>query len=134
MNEYDNSLANPESLGIITALAGVYVLIGVAIFLLYIAGLWKVFTKAGKPGWAALIPIYNTIVLMEIIGKPLWWVIMFLLPCVNFVFGILANIELAKCFGKDAFYGVLLSFFSPIMMPILGFGDAQYTPPSQQSM
>ena len=134
MNEYENPLTDSESLGILAALGGVSTLIALLVMGVIFAGLWKIFTKAGKPGWAAIIPIYNYIVLMEIIGKPLWWVIMLLLPCVNFVFGILVYIELAKCFGKDTLYGVFLFLLSPIMIPVLGFSDAQYTPPSEQSM
>ena len=53
--------------------AGLFIiLIYLAIVLLMIASMWKVFTKAGKPGWAAIVPIYNTIVLLEIVGKPIW--------------------------------------------------------------
>ncbi len=132
MNEYDNGISGLGPAEFITI---VYVLLIVLILIVIdVVGMWKIFTKAGKPGWAAIIPIYNYIVLMEIIGKPLWWVIMLLLPCVNLVFGILVYIELAKCFGKDAFYGVLLFLFRTIMIPVLGFSDAQYTPPSEQSM
>ena len=134
MNEYESPLTDSESLGVLAALGGVSTLIALLVMGVIFAGLWKIFTKAGKPGWAAIIPIYNYIVLMEIIGKPLWWVIMLLLPCVNFVFGILVYIELAKCFGKDTLYGVFLFLLSPIMIPVLGFSDAQYTPPAEQSM
>ncbi|MBK7987483.1 MAG: signal peptidase I [Ignavibacteria bacterium] len=118
----------------LAALAGVNLLIVIVILVLVLGGLWKIFTKAGKPGWAAIIPIYNYIVLTEIIGKPIWWAIMMLIPCVNIVFMFLVYIELAKCFGKDTLYGILLVVLSPIMIPVLGFSDAQYTPPSQQSI
>lgn len=134
MNEYENPLTDSESLGILAALGGVSTLIALLVMGVIFAGLWKIFTKAGKPGWAAIIPIYNYIVLMEIIGKPIWWVIMMLLPCVNIIFTFLVYIELAKCFGKDTLYGILLVVLSPIMIPVLGFSDAQYTPPSEQSM
>jgi hypothetical protein len=134
MNEYENSLNDPESIGVLAALAGVNLLIVIVILVLIFGGLWKIFTKAGKPGWAAIVPIYNWIVLVKIVGKPLWWDIMLFIPCVNLVFGILVYIELAKCFGKDTLYGVLLFLLSPIMIPVLGFSDAQYTPPSEQSM
>jgi hypothetical protein len=90
------------------------------------AGMWKVFVKAGKPGWAAIIPIYNLIVLVEIIGKPMTWVIFLLIPCVGIVFGILACMELAKKFGKDPIYGVGLVLLGFVFWPMLGFGSAQY--------
>ena len=95
---------------------------------LLIAGLWRVFEKAGKPGWASLIPIYNTWVLVEIIKKPVLWFIMLLLPCVSAVFAILVCIELAKVFGKSAGYGIGLVLLSPVFFPMLGLGPAQYHP------
>ena len=65
-----------------------FMLIYFAVVLLIIVGLWKMFTKAGKPGWASIIPIYNLIVLIEITGKPLWWIVLLFIPFVNFVVGI----------------------------------------------
>ncbi len=97
-----------------------------AIIVAIIAGIWKVFTKAGKPGWAAIVPIYNLIVLLEIAGKPLWWIILMLIPLVNLVVAIIVGIEIAKKFGKGAGFGIGLTFLGFIFYPILGFGDAQY--------
>ena len=64
-------------------------IVGLVVAILVIAGLWRVFTKAGKPGWAALIPIYNLIVLLQIAGKPAWWLLLFLIPGVNVIMLIL---------------------------------------------
>ena len=61
-----------------------------------VAGFWKTFEKAGKPGWGAIIPIYNLILLLEIAGKPIWWIILYLIPFVNFIVIILVSIEVAK--------------------------------------
>ena len=97
---------------------------------LLIAGMWKVFTKAGKPGWAAIIPIYNYIVILEIIGRPIWWIILLLIPCVNIVFLIIVCIDLAKSFGKDALYGIGLFLLGIIFFPMLGFGSATYRGPA----
>ena len=97
-----------------------------AVIVLVIAGLWKTFTKAGEPGWAAIIPIYNYIVLLKIIGRPIWWIILLLIPFVNFVVLIIMMIDLAKAFGKGTGFGIGLVFLSFIFIPILGFGDAQY--------
>lgn len=105
-------------------------LVELAIVVLIIAGLWKVFSKAGKPGWAAIIPIYNVIVMLEICGRPIWWIILFLIPCVNIVISLIVFIDLAKSFGKDAVWGVLLWLFGFIFIPILGFGSAQYVGPA----
>ena len=96
----------------------------IAVFM--IAAMWKVFTKAGKPGWAALIPIYNLIVLLQIAGKPVWWVILFFIPIVSLVMVILTYVGIANRFGKGGGFAVGLVFLAPIFFAILGFGSAQY--------
>ena len=98
------------------------------VVVLMIAGMWKVFEKAGKPGWAAIIPIYNIVVLLEIAGKPVWWIILFFIPVVNFIIAIMLGIAVATKFGKGVGYGLGLAFLSPIFVPMLGFGDARYNP------
>ena len=100
------------------------------IALLVVAGVWKTFAKAGKPGWACIIPIYNVIVMLEIAGKPIWWLILFFIPFVNIIVAILVPIEIAKAFGKGAGFGLGLAFLGFIFYPILGFGDATYTAPA----
>ncbi len=101
--------------------------IELAVVVLVIAGIWKTFEKAGKPGWAAIIPIYNVIVMLEIADKPLWWIILFFIPLVNIVVAILVCIAFAEKFGKGAGFGVGLALLGFIFFPILGFGDAQYS-------
>jgi hypothetical protein len=108
----------------------VVLLIELAIIVAVVAGFWKVFEKAGKPGWAAIIPIYNIIVLLEIIGKPIWWIVLFFIPCVNFIVSILVALDVAKSFGKSAGFGVGLAFLPFVFYPILGFGDARYVGPA----
>lgn len=109
------------------ALIGLFVFaVEIAILVAIIAGFWKVFVKAGKPGWAAIVPIYNVIVLLEIAGKPLWWIILFLIPIVNIVMVVLVGIAVAKKFGKSDAFGIGLGLLGFIFYPILGFGDAQY--------
>ena len=108
----------------------VFMLVWLAIAVLVIAGLWKVFTKAGKPGWAAIVPIYNVIVILQIAGKPIWWIILLLIPLVNFIVGILVALGVARNFGKGTGFGIGLALLAPIFYPILGFGDAQYRPQS----
>jgi hypothetical protein len=105
---------------------GILVVVYVAIIVLVIAAMWKIFVKAGEPGWAAIIPIYNTIVMLKIIGKPWWWIILLLIPYVNIVFVILMMIGLAQVFGKGGGFAVGLIFLGFIFIPILGFGSAQY--------
>ena len=96
---------------------------------LMIASMWKVYTKAGQPGWAAIVPIYNIIVLLKIVGKPWWWVIGFMIPFVNFILLIVIAVLLAKAFGKGIGFAIGLILLGFIFYPILAFGDATYTPP-----
>jgi len=106
------------------------IFIYVAIIALLIAAQWKVYTKANKPGWACLIPIYNIIVLLEIIGKPWWWILMFLVPVANIIFSIWMVNLLAKSFGKTEGFTVGLVLLPVVFYPILGFGDATYNGPA----
>jgi hypothetical protein len=101
-------------------------LFGLIIALGYIIGMWKVFAKAGEPGWAAIIPIYNTIVLLKIAGRPLWWLLLFFVPFVNVIIIILVSIDVARKFGKGAGFGIGLALLGFIFYPVLGFGDARY--------
>ena len=96
------------------------------IMLFVIAGFWKMFTKAGKPGWAVLIPIYNVIVLLQIAGRPGWWFLLLVIPVVNIFVGFILAFDLAKKFGKGIGFGLGLLFLGPIFYPILGFGSAEY--------
>jgi hypothetical protein len=111
-----------------------FILISIAAGILGIVAFWKVFTKAGRPGWASIIPVYNAWVLFEISGKPGWWaftVLLGVIPIVGFipyiVLYILAMLELAKRFGKSTTFAVVgMIIFSLIGLLILGFGDAEY--------
>jgi len=105
-------------------------LIQLAIVVLYIVGMWKVFAKAGQPGWAAIIPIYNVYILLKIAGRPGWWLLLFLIPIVNLVIAILVAIDVAKAFGKGVGYGLGLFFLGFIFYPMLGLGDDAYRGPA----
>jgi hypothetical protein len=99
--------------------------------LLAIVLMWLVFSKAGRPGWAALIPFYNTYVVLKLVGRPGWWLVLFFIPLVNIVIGIIVMIELAKSFGKGALFGFFgLVVFNIIGLAILAFGSAQYQGPA----
>ena len=101
-------------------------IIGLLIGLLIIVAMWKVFTKAGQPGWASIIPIYNLYIWCKIVGRPWWWILLMLIPFVNFIVGIILCIDMAKSFGKGAGFGIGLALLGVIFFPILGFGSAQY--------
>lgn len=100
---------------------------GIAIIV--IAGQWKAFEKAGQPGWACIIPIYNMYILLKIGGKPTWWLLLFLIPIVNIVIAIWTMNMISKSFGKDEGFTVGLVLLGLIFWPILGFGDAVYRGP-----
>jgi hypothetical protein len=97
----------------------------------FVATGWKIFEKAGQPGWACLIPIYSTIVLLRIIGKPWWWLFLLFVPLLinNIIFGIWATNLLSKSFGKDEGYTVGLLMLGVVFYPMLAFGDARYVGP-----
>lgn len=101
-------------------------LFGLLILVLMIYSGWKVFEKAGQPGWAILIPFYNVYILLKIANKPGWWLILFFIPLVNFVVAILVSINVAKAFGKGAGFGIGLAFLGFIFYPILAFTDTEY--------
>ncbi|KIO78551.1 hypothetical protein TH53_02975 [Pedobacter lusitanus] len=101
-----------------------------AVLILIVYSMWRIFEKAGKPGWAAIVPIYNMIVILEIIGKPPIWILWLILPCTNIVFGIWSINLLAKSFGKSEGFTVGLLLLPFIFFPLLAFTDARYLGPS----
>src|SRR5262245_59744615 len=105
-------------------------IIGLLISLLLIVAMWKVFTKAGQPGWASIIPIYNLYIWCKIVGRPGWWILLMLIPFVNFIIAVILCIDLAKSFGKGVGFGIGLILLGVIFLPILGFGSAQYQRPA----
>jgi hypothetical protein len=113
-------------------LVGVFAVVSIvalAVMILVVVSFWKIFTKAGQPGWASLIPIYNMIVLIQIVRKPVWWILLYFIPGVNIVIAVLIMHDLAKAFGKDILFTIGLFILPIIFYPILAFGDATYTAP-----
>lgn len=111
------------------AAAAIFVVIYIAIIVIYIAGLWKVFQKAGQRGWWAIIPILNIYVLVKIAGREGWWVILYLIPCVNIVVHAVVSLDVARTFGKSTAYGIGLWLLPFIFYPMLGFGQDRYQGP-----
>ena len=127
MNNYDSAYSSGAAFGAIFA----FMLIpGIIIATICIIAHWKIFVKAGKPGWAAIIPIYNAIVLLEIIGKPIWWVFLILFPCTSFIFAVWATNLLSKSFGHSEGFTVGLILLPFVFYPVLAFGNYQYLGPS----
>ena len=117
--------------GDIGSIAGIFggafaIIVYLVIIVLMIASQWKIFTKAGKPGWAAIVPIYNVIILLEVARQPLWMIILFFFPVANIVASIIVCIELSKNFGKSGGFAAGLILLSIIFFPILAFGGAEY--------
>jgi hypothetical protein len=109
---------------------------GVGIMIIYlvlivsiIVSMWKIFTKAGKPGWAAIVPIYNIIVLQEIVGKPAWWIILYFIPLVNLVIAVWTTNLLSKSFGNSEGFTLGLLFLPFVFYPVLAFGNSSYHGP-----
>lgn len=106
------------------AMALIAWLFAMAAAALMVICLWKIFKKAGKEGWAAIVPVYNIIMVIEISGLPLWYIALFFVPFANIYAVFKIYIELAKKFGKDAGFGVLCVFLPYIGLPILAFSKS----------
>lgn len=115
------------------ALAGVLIiweLIGLAVTIFILIAWWKIFVKAGKPGWAAIVPFYNMYCMFEMSFGNGWMFLLCFVPCVNVVMLIIMWIKLAQAFGQGAAFGVGLIFLPIVFLPILAFGDSQYYGPA----
>ena len=108
----------------------VILLFSLAVAVVQIAGMWKVFEKADQPGWGAIIPIYNVYLLLQIVGRPAWWLVLFLVPFVNFIIQLIVSIDVAKSFGEGTGYGIGIFLLPIIFYPLLGFGDSEYQGPA----
>jgi hypothetical protein len=129
MNDY-SSMSDGSAATAIMAIFMAMLIPIIILWVIMVVSRWRIFTKAGKPGWAAIIPIYNVIVLLEIVGKPVWWIFLFLIPCVNIVFAIWTVNLLSKSFGQSEGFTVGLILLSFIFYPILAFGNYQYLGPA----
>jgi hypothetical protein len=111
----------------ISSLNTTYGLFGLVIYIITVIALWKVFTKAGYPGWLAIIPIVNLFVLVKIAGFSAWLGLLYIIPIVNIIFHIIVSLRVGKGFGKGAAFSIfLLWLFSFVGYLILGFGSATY--------
>ena len=127
MNEFEYSFESTGDPGLFAAMGTGWIIFSLVIWVFIIACYWKIFTKAGQPGWAAIIPFYNVYVLLQIVGRPGWWLILFLIPCVNLIVGIMVNLDLSRVFGKGTGFAIGLILLPIVFYPVLAFGDAEYT-------
>ena len=155
-----SSLSVLAPLGFFDFLSTVYgvlfSVVGLLIVIAVIAGMWLVFQKAGEAGWKSIIPIYNVWVLMEIIGRPGWWVILYFLPAVgwglgelldlpeswlaaavvgvvSFVIWVITMVGLAESFDRGIGFAIGLMFLPMLFYPLLGFSDMQYYGPAAKA-
>lgn len=103
-----------------------FVIFYFALVVFYIACLWKIFEKADFPGWASIIPIYNTIIMLKIAQRPVWWIVLMFIPLVNVVIGILVMLDIAKAFGKEPGFAIGLILLPWIFIPILAFDSSVF--------
>ena len=106
-------------------LSTMLVLIG-AVYLFFLVATWKLYSKAGRPGWAALIPIYSTVVFCQMCGRSGWLTLALMIPGVNVIVSIMLSVDLARVFGRGTGFALGLIFLSPIFFPILAFGSSRY--------
>lgn len=114
-----------ESSGLVGLIT--FLVLGFAIFIFYIYVGWRIYTKADQPGWAVLIPIYQQVVLLRIVGRPMWWLLLLLVIPIGYL---IIPFDLAKSFGKGTGFGVGLLLLGPIFGPILALGSAEYQGPA----
>ena len=128
---YTSPVASPPdaATGGLLIFSGVWLFFWLIVGVLMVVSMWKMFTKAGKPGWASIIPIYNLVVMLQILGRPVWWILLFFIPFVNIVMAIIISIDTAKAYGKDPVFAIVLLLFPYVGYPILGFGSAKYVGP-----
>ncbi len=128
-----NSLSNSTQLSdnVTAAFGGMFAAMMipfVAVLVVTIIGMWKVFEKAGYAGWKSIIPFYNMYILTEISGQNGWLFLLSFIPFVgSLIWSIMVSVKMAPAFGKSTAFAIGLIFLTPIFYCILGFGNAQYT-------
>jgi hypothetical protein len=108
----------------------VFLLLVLVVIVFYVVALWRLFSKAGVPGWGAIVPIYNVYLWCKIAGRPGWWVLLFIVPLVNVIVHLIVSLDVAKSFAKSGAFGVGLWLLAFIFVPILGYGSSTYVGPS----
>jgi hypothetical protein len=111
--------------------ASAWAIYSLILFVIYIIAVWRVFVKAGQPGWAAIIPIYDLLILLKVVGRPWWWIFLFLIPIVNLVVWIIVAYDLSLSFGHGVGFtiGLIIPVVSFVILLILGFGADAYRGP-----
>lgn len=105
---------------------GAMVFVQLALMVLVVVSFWKIFSKAGKPGWAAIVPIYNIVVYLQVVNRPIWWIILLLIPIVNIVVAIILTNDLAKSFNKGIGWTIGMLLLGVVFYPMLAFSSDPY--------
>ncbi len=126
MYNYDTSYSSVAASTAGGAILGILTVILVIVSIIRIVAMWRLFTKASKPGWASLIPIYNVVVLFQISGMSPWLILLYMIPVANLIIQIMLYVNLAKAYGKGTGFAIGLIFLNPIFMLILGLGSSKY--------
>ena len=124
--DYSSSSGAAGLTGAIAAFIGVVWIIAMGMYVLQIIAMWKIFTKANKPGWASIVPIYNIYTLLQIAEVPTWYLLLLIIPVANIYATFKMYIELAHKFGKDTGFGIGLVLLNPVFILVLAFGNATY--------
>jgi uncharacterized protein DUF5684 len=106
-----------------------FFVLSVTFVIVAIAGMWRTFEKGGQAGWKSIIPIYNHIIMLELIGRPTWWIVLLFIPLVDFVIWLIMCLDIAKSYGRGTGTGLGLFFLTPFFFIMLGFGEAEYKGP-----
>lgn len=122
------SIAGKDPSGIPSLLgSSIFAVFAIAVIVLSIVAAWRVFKKAGKPGWAALVPIYNIYVLVQIAGRPAWWFVLLFVPIIDIVVALILCIDIGRKFGKNIIFSFILLFmFSLVGAMVIAFDDSRY--------
>lgn len=124
---YSYSTSSTIDSGPAAAFAIFLTIISLVIAVFMVVSLWRLFAKAGKPGWASIVPFYNYIVMLEIAGKPIWWFAMFFVPFADIVFAIMTLFAFVKAYGRSDGFAVLSIFFPFVTYPMMAFSaSTQY--------
>lgn len=100
------------------------VILGITIIM--IAAIWRLFTKAGEAGWKSLIPLYNVIIWLKLVGRPFWYLLFLFIPGANVVLWVILGFGTARSFGRGILFALGTTFLPFIFLPLLGFGDSAY--------
>jgi len=109
--------------------SGVYLFIWLIVALLTVIALWRIFTKAGEAGWKSIIPIWNVLVWLKIIGRPWWWLLLLMIPFVDIIILFIMYHDTSLSFGHGVGFTLGLIFLSTIFLLVLGLGGSKYVGP-----